>query len=151
MLSNNNNNNTLFSRSVYPSDSHPLPGVWDSRSAGLAQAVVVSGLSRRIYVSGQAAMNEQGEVLFLGDKARQLECCLQNVQKVLQALGASMDHVVQCNLLVANYDAQQDLTLLLPIWAKYLKSQMASSLFGVRSLALPGMLAEVDAIAEVPL
>ena len=32
-----------------------------------------------------------------------------------------------------------------------MKSQMASSLFGVQSLALPGMLAEVDAIAEVPL
>lgn len=151
MPNDNSDNDTLFSRTAYPSDGHPLPGVWDSRSTGFAQAVVVSGPSRRIYVAGQAAMNEQGEVVFLGDKARQLECCLQNVQKVLHALGASLDHVVQWNLLVADYDAQRDLALLVPVWSKYLKNPAANSLFGVQSLALPGMLTEVDAVAEVPL
>ena len=110
-------NSPRFSRDVYPSDSHALPEVWDSRPAGFAQAVVVSGPSRRIYLAGQAAMNEKGEVLFPGDKARQLECCLQNVEKVLLALGASMDHVVQCNLLVADYDAERDLALLMPVWS----------------------------------
>jgi enamine deaminase RidA (YjgF/YER057c/UK114 family) len=140
-----------FSKDIYPSESQPLRGLWDSRPAGFAQAVAVSGPSRRIYVAGQAAMNEQGELLFPGDKARQLEQCLRNVQRILESLGASMDDVVQCNLLILDYDAEKDFEPLLPVWSRYMKSRMASSLYGVKSLALPGMLAEVDAIAEVPL
>lgn len=140
-----------FSKEVYPSEEHPLPGIWDPRPLGLAHAVAVSGPSRRIYVTGQASLNEQGELLFPGDKVKQLELCMESIQRILESMGARLEDVVQCNILVVDYDADRDFAPLLPVWSRYLRGRMASTLYGVKSLALKGMVIEVDAIAEAPL
>jgi enamine deaminase RidA (YjgF/YER057c/UK114 family) len=140
-----------FSRTNYPSPGNPLPGVWDSSSFGFSQAVTVSGPSRRIYLAGQAAMNEKGEVVFPGDKFKQFEFCLQNVKKVLEGLGASVNDIVQCNTMMADYDAERDLKSFMDVWNRNMNNRIATSLYCVPTLAIPGSLVEVDVIAEAPL
>lgn len=127
-----------------------MPEIWDSRPYGFAQAVTFSGPGKRLYLSGQAAMSADGEIQFVDDKAQQMDLCFQNIERILSELGASMADVVQCKILVAQYDAEKDLVALRSVWSQYMQSRVACTLIGVHSLALPGMWVEIEAVAEIP-
>ena len=130
-------------------------GIWDSESSGFAQAVTIKGPTRRIYIAGQASIAEDisNGIIILDpyDKPAQMTTAFNNITKILKQLKASWDDVVQCNLLIKDYDPNQDAAVLLPIWSSYMRAEVASSLYGVSALAFEGMVVEVDCIAEVPL
>lgn len=55
-----------------------------------------------IFVSGQVAMDEKGNVVGPGDAQKQTECIFENIKKVLAEAGASMADVVKAQIFVTD-------------------------------------------------
>src|SRR3954451_10382784 len=60
--------------------------------------VVVQGSVKTVYVGGQDAVNEKGEVVGIGDLSEQTRQVLNNLEVALAAGGATLEHVVKWNL-----------------------------------------------------
>src|SRR5512135_186366 len=76
-------------------------GVWDPRPR-FAQ---VTKIGNQVYVAGQTAMDEKGNVIGKGDIEAQTRQVFENLQKCLEAAGAGFDHVVKLNIFSTNLDA----------------------------------------------
>ena len=59
-------------------------------------------VGRWVIVSGQVPIDRDGETVGLGDPAAQWRQCLDNIQNLLQAAGASMGDVVLLDLFVTD-------------------------------------------------
>jgi len=55
-----------------------------------------------IFVSGQVAMDENGNIVAPGDAQKQTECIFENIKKVLAEAGASMADVVKAQIFVTD-------------------------------------------------
>lgn len=100
-----------------------------------------------LFVSGQVAVDPTGNVVDKGDMAVQTRQVFENLQTVLGAAGASLDDVVKLHSYLPNvslYGAGHE------VRARYLtKEYPASRGVGVKALAFPGLLLEVDVIAAM--
>jgi enamine deaminase RidA (YjgF/YER057c/UK114 family) len=125
------------------------PGL--STPTGYTHVVVASG-GRTVYVSGQVALNERGEVVGEGDLEAQLRQVYENLKAALAAAGAGFEHVVKQTTFVVNFDAARDRPVIGRVRSQYLPASdpPASTLVGVQALANPALLVEVEAIAVAP-
>jgi len=123
------------------------PGL--STPRGYTHVVSVSG-GRTLYVAGQVAFNEQGEVVGKGDLRAQTRQVFENLRRALTGAGASFKDVVKMNTYVVNFKAE-DLPILREVRTDVLKDVIppASTLVGVQALANPDFLIEIEAIAVV--
>jgi enamine deaminase RidA (YjgF/YER057c/UK114 family) len=117
---------------------------------GYTHVVSVSG-GRTLYIAGQVAYNEKGEVIGKGDLRAQARQVFENLRLALAGAGATFKDVVKWNTYVVNYKPE-DLPALREIRAEALKdvTPPASTFIGVQSLANPDFLIEIEAIAVVP-
>ena len=121
------------------------------RNPAYSQAIAVSGTARTIiYVGGQNAVDENGEVVGKGDIGAQSQRAIENVQIALAAGGAGIEHVVKWNVyivhgnpLLPGFEAFQK------AWGDRSNPPTITGLFVV-ALAHPDYLVEIDAIAVVP-
>ncbi len=113
--------------------------------------VVVAGGGRTVYISGQVALNERGEVVGEGDLGAQLRQVYENLKVALAGAGATFADVVKQTTFVVNFDAARDRPVIGQVRALYLPSTNppASTLVGVQALANPSLLVEVEAVAVV--
>lgn len=70
-----------------------------------------------IYTSGQVALDLEGNLVGKGDLPRQFEQAFENLKRVLEAGGATMDDVVQIRIYVTDYSKMADIG---DVWVKYL-------------------------------
>lgn len=56
-----------------------------------------------IFVSGQGPIDRHGSVV-AGDVASEVRLTLQNIRNLLEAAGASMDHIVKCTCYLADME-----------------------------------------------
>ena len=114
-------------------------------SPTISQAKRVGDL---LFVSGQVAFDEAGSLVGQGDFPAQAEQTMQNLQRVLQAGGASLQDVVKVtNFLVdpSDYAAFNE------VRRRYFpQDPPASSTVIVKALAAPDLLVEVEAVAVAP-
>jgi enamine deaminase RidA (YjgF/YER057c/UK114 family) len=120
------------------------------RNPAYSQAIAVSGKTRTVYVGGQNAVDENGEVVGKGDIGAQSQRAIENVQVALAAGGASIEHVVKWNVyivhgnqLLPGFEAFQR------AWGDRPNPPTITGLF-VAGLAVPDYLVEIDAVAVVP-
>lgn len=108
--------------------------------------VVVAG--NTVYISGQVAANEKGEVVGRGDLRAQVAKVYENLATCLKAAGVTFDDVVKMNTYVVNFKAE-DLAVIREVRTNYLNKEHppASTLVGVQALAAPDWLVEIEAIA----
>jgi len=101
-----------------------------------------------IFVSGQASVDVQGEVLHEGDIVAQCDRAFQNMRAVLKAAGATMKDVVHYNIYVLSNDAWDKIA---PVRKRYFDTDPMPACVGVavKELYPPGILLEMDAIAMV--
>ena len=98
-----------------------------------------------IYVSGQVAMDSDGNVVGLGDMKAQTRQALENVQTVLQAAGASMSDVVKVTVYLTDISRLRDTH---EVRAQFFPDPPpASTGIEVSALAFPGLLVEIEAVA----
>jgi 2-iminobutanoate/2-iminopropanoate deaminase len=108
----------------------------------LSQALRVGDL---LFVSGQTALNDQGELVGIGDFDQQAEQAFQNLGKVLEAGGSNFKNVVKVTILLRDMGNFEKIVALR---GKYFhKPYPADTIFEVSSLFSPDALIEIEAIA----
>ncbi len=121
-------------------------------SSGAKWEVVV-GYSRavkvgtRIYVTGTTATNENGEIVGAGDAYAQTVQAIKNIEKALQALGATLENVVRTRMFVTDISR----------WEEYGRAHgeffreilPATSMVEISKLIDAQMLVEIEADAEI--
>lgn len=116
-----------------------------------AHATVVTG--RLAFVSGQVAMDADGNLVGAGDLGAQTTQALRNLRGVLRALGADWTDVVRFNWYVTDVTRLEELRAALAAEvgdAFAGRPRPASTLVGVAALFQPGFLMEVDAVVALP-
>jgi enamine deaminase RidA (YjgF/YER057c/UK114 family) len=109
--------------------------------------VVAARGSRLVFVAGQAADDAQGNLVGAGDLAVQAHQAFANVGRALAAVAARPEQVTRLTIYVVHHRPEY-----LPVIsdgriAVFGDHKPADTLLGVETLAEPGYLIEVDAIA----
>jgi enamine deaminase RidA (YjgF/YER057c/UK114 family) len=116
---------------------------WE-KIVGYSRAVKVGS---RIYVTGTTATDSEGNIVGIGNAYLQTVQTIQNIEKALHALGATLDHVVRTRIFVT--DISQ--------WEEYGRAHNeffkdilpATSMIEVSRLIDERMLVEIEADAEL--
>jgi enamine deaminase RidA (YjgF/YER057c/UK114 family) len=116
---------------------------------GYSHAIAVRGNHTTIYVGGQNAVDKNGTVTGKGDLKVQAEQALSNVEKVLDAAGATLRNVVKFTIyLVQGQNPQEGFLVFQKKWGNHPNFPTITVLF-VSGLANPDWLIEIDAVAVV--
>ena len=124
------------------------PGL--SRPRGYTHVVTTRG-GKHVFVSGQVALDAEGNLVGKGDLKTQADKAFENLRVALEAAGASLADVVKLNTYVVGFRPQH-IAVLSEVRALHLGEAAlpASTLLGVQALAREGLLIEVEAVAVVP-
>jgi len=122
-------------RVVVVKDIHDTWGLY-------SHAIAVGNL---LFISGQVALDKEGQVVGKGDIEVQTDQVMKNIQKILSAENATFDDIVKIRVNLVNLEHR-------PIFHKvrkqYFKDNLpASTLVIVSSLVDKELLVEVEAIA----
>lgn len=121
----------------------PSPYTWDAPFK-YSQATRVGDL---IFVSGQAAVGANGEIVGEGDFAAQADQVFANLASVLEAAGSDLSKVAKVTIYLT--DANNFPTILECRDRYFSEPYPADSTVEVTGLALPGLLVEIEAIAVI--
>jgi len=116
---------------------------WES-VAGYSRAVRVNSL---VVVSGTAAVDDNGDVVGIGDAYRQAQRCLEIIAAALHQAGARLEHVVRTRMFVTDISLWQDFARAHRETFKGIEP--ATSMVEVSKLIDPRMLIEIEADAVV--
>ena len=123
------------------------PSLFRSRDKGFSQAVAASG-TRTLYVSGQTAWDANRQLVGGTDLADQARQAFRNVQTVVEASGGTISDVVSLRIYVVNYGPEKAAAVGNALRESFSGSaKPATTWIGVVSLADPGFLIEIEAIA----
>ncbi|MFC1872825.1 RidA family protein [Chloroflexota bacterium] len=128
-------------KNIIRTDSAPRP------LADYSQAWTVTD-SKLIFVSGQVPVDMDGNKVGVGDIALQTRTVLENVKRVLEGAGASMQDVIKLSTYVTNMVEFRNKAHTIR-HEFFPKDFPASTLVEVKSLAHPEFMIEVEAIAAV--
>ena len=100
-----------------------------------------------IFTAGACPLDANGDVVGLGDLARQTRQALENLLVALDAAGCGRDDVVKTTVYVATTD-DADLAVAWRLVEEVFGAQgPPSALLGVAVLGWPGQLVEIEAVA----
>jgi enamine deaminase RidA (YjgF/YER057c/UK114 family) len=113
--------------------------------------ISVEGPARFIFIAGQTSSDENYKCVGPGDMKAQYVQVMTNLQRQLEAAGATWDDVVYSRTFVLDVDEFFRVTRD-PTTPKFRNPdrQPASTLVGVTRLSDPDFLIEVDLVAAVP-
>ena len=100
-----------------------------------------------LLISGQAAIDEHGELVGVGDFDAQAEQTFRNLQRVLEAGGSSLDRVVKVTIFLTDMTNFPRIVELRRRW--FSPPYPADTIVEVSSLALAELEIEIEAIATV--
>lgn len=100
-----------------------------------------------MYISGQVAQDERGQVVGRGDITAQATQVFENLRRALEAAGATFDDVVQTTVYLTDPRYRDAVRA---VRTRYFTGGTpASTLLIVAGLAEPDYLLEIEAIADV--
>lgn len=112
--------------------------------------VVSAAQGKTVYISGQVAVNERGEVVGKGDLRAQTEQTFENLKYALTAVKATFRDVVKTNLYVVGLKPEH-VPILREVRSRYVSAENppASTLVGVSGLVGADWLIEIEAVAVI--
>jgi enamine deaminase RidA (YjgF/YER057c/UK114 family) len=116
--------------------------------ASYTQVVAATG-SRLVFVAGQVADDADGNLVGAGDLAAQAGRAFANVGRCLAAAGARPEQVARITIYVVGHRPEYLPDISAARIAVFGDHKPADTLLGVETLAEPGYLIEVEAIAVV--
>ncbi|MBH3465480.1 RidA family protein [Pseudomonas carnis] len=122
--------------------------VFNSLQYGFSQAMEVPE-GRRIMLSGQVGVDAQERTVGPGI-AEQTATALDNVEKVLAAVGGDLSHVIMLRLYIVESARDQQEPIVEALRQRFAHNPPPSSWIIVSGLSLPEWLIEVEAEAVVP-
>src|SRR5437588_8878544 len=112
-----------------------------------SHVVTVTGPGKTIYVAGQLARDEAGNIVGAGDMRAQLEQTFKNLDLCLKAAGASWSDVVKTNTYVTDYEAFSKCS---DVRMRYIGvADPTSTTIQISRLAQPEGMVEIELIAVV--
>ena len=108
----------------------------------LSQGMRVGDL---LFVSGQAAISPEGELVGVGDFDAQAEQTFRNLERVLEAGGSGLDRVVKVTIFLTDMANFEKIVDLRGRW--FTPPYPADTIVEVSALALPGLEIEIEAVA----
>jgi len=111
--------------------------------------VVVATGSRLVFVAGQVAEDEQGNVVGRGNFKLQAHQVFSNLGRALVGAGTSTEHVARLGIFVVGLTENRLSTIEAARVALFGDHKPVDTLLGVETLAHPGCLLEVEAIAVI--
>jgi len=116
---------------------------------GYSHAVSVSGNHKTIYIGGQNALDENGNIVGKNSIKEQTEQVLENIEKILEKSGAKLENIVKFNIyILQGQNPQEGFGVFQQKWGSNQNLPVITVLF-VAGLGNPNWLLEIDAIAEV--
>lgn len=98
-----------------------------------------------LFISGVVALDADGKVIAEDDVVGQTEHIFQSIQRVLDAAGASFADILKVTVFLTDVEDRGKIN---GIRKKYFgDAKPASTLIGVKALALPELKVEVEAVA----
>jgi 2-iminobutanoate/2-iminopropanoate deaminase len=110
----------------------------------ISQAIRVGDL---LFVSGQAAIDEHGQLVGVGDFDAQAEQAFTNLERVLEAGGSALRHVVKVTIFLTDMSNFPKIVELRGKW--FSEPYPADTIVQVAALALPELVIEIEAVAAV--
>ena len=123
------------------------PALHDPTPFGYSHAVSAPG--ELVFIAGQYASDANGSPV-PGDFAAQVDLALDRLGSALEGAGLGYGHVVRLGTYIVDHDLDKLEALGMALHARFGDRLPAQTLSGVASLALPGMLFEVEAVAVRP-
>ena len=120
------------------------PALHDPTPFGYSHAVSAPG--ELVFIAGQYASDATGSPV-PGDFAAQVDVAFDRLRSALAGVGLGFEHVVRLGTFVVDHDVTKLEALGKALHTHFGDRLPAQTLSGVASLALPGMLFEVDAMA----
>ncbi|MGH0241177.1 RidA family protein [Sinorhizobium meliloti] len=108
----------------------------------LSQAIKANGF---VFVSGQAAIGDNGEIVGEGDFDRQAEQAFGNLDRALKAARSGLDKVVKVTIFLRSMENFAKIVELRGKW--FSAPYPADSIIEVSSLYSPKAMIEIEAIA----
>ncbi|RGP53654.1 RidA family protein [Pseudomonas abyssi] len=108
----------------------------------LSQAIIVEPW---IFVSGQAAIDDRGEIIGSTDFVAQAHASFCNLREVLEAAESSLDDVVKVTIFLTDMCYFGEVVALRRTY--FNPPYPADSIVEVRALAMPELLFEIEAVA----
>jgi enamine deaminase RidA (YjgF/YER057c/UK114 family) len=124
------------------------PGLYDPAPNGYSHVAVFPAGWRWVLPSGQGG--ETADEVLSPDFAAQFRQALANTQTALAAGGATLADVAKVTLLIVDHDEAKFQVMTQEIERAWGPRKPACTLIPVPTLALPGMLVEIDVVAVVP-
>ncbi len=115
---------------------------------GYTHVVEVTG-GRTVYIAGQVALDKSFQVVGKDDFRAQAEQVFENLKAALEAAGANFTHVVKLNIFLVD---MTQLRTLAEVRDRYVNTEHppASTAVGIRRLAVPDLLLEIEAVVSLP-
>lgn len=110
---------------------------------GFTQAVIPKG-NKTVYLSGQLAWDKDFQLIGKGDLVKQATQVFQNIEYLLDEIGATWDHVVKLNIYTTKPYENEKIAKVKHQFLKGIPSP-AETMIGVAGLAAPDLLVEIDA------
>jgi 2-iminobutanoate/2-iminopropanoate deaminase len=107
---------------------------------------IVAQGKRTVYVAGQVALNDKGELVGKDDPEAQARQVFANMKAVLAAAGAKMDDVVKITMIIKN---GADFPKIGGVRKDFFKEPYPASTAFIAPLLNPDWLVEVEAVAVV--
>ena len=118
---------------------------------GYSHVVAIEGAQKLAFIAGQVAVDKEGKLVGAGDLTAQIKQVARNLIAALAAVGAKPSDIVKMNTYIVNYKPsdygamREARAILFPSG----EQPPASTLVGVLSLAVEGLLVEIEAIAAI--
>jgi 2-iminobutanoate/2-iminopropanoate deaminase len=102
-----------------------------------------------LIISGQVALDKEGNLVGKDDFARQTDMVYDNIIRIIQAAGGNKDHLVKTGIFILD---NANMPVLREIRNKYINTQKppASTLVQVAKLYRDDLLIEIEATAVIP-
>lgn len=121
---------------------------WDwSIKLGYNQAEIIDGATRQVICAGQTSVDGDGNPLHLGEMRGQIGVALDNLETILKAADMNLSNVVKLGVYATDVaEALRNFDLMGMRFGPH-RVAPPMTLLGVTSLAIPGLLFEIEATA----
>ena len=99
-----------------------------------------------VFVAGTTSLDNKGKVRGK-DAGAQTRLTMSKINRALRQAGAKMEHVTRLTIYCTDIRDGGAITSELARWVK--KSRCASALIGISTLAVPGLVVEIEATAVI--
>lgn len=105
------------------------------------------GEKNLVFLTGQVALNKEGEVMFPNDPALQTDYIFQKINSLLHEAGGSLDNIVKVVIYITNMDDFSKISL---VRNKFLgNARPVSTLVEVSRLTIDNCVVEIEATAII--